>query len=448
MVKVNRRCLFGIMTLFTSISIIHDTATAENIVNFSGNKHNPVEIIPDIDTGLDVIFVLRNTTGVSFTYQSESTSEVRFYSFDNRGISFMTPIDNITKDNKKYTVNILNSDSGYIIEDNNKVYRFWIINYNDNPLSIKSISPSDSSDCNATVIKVFGNGAPIIYYTIFGRRMTLSREIESVYYTLEFDSEVSRYIQVKKNKFLPSFSDRITITPPVYCNTTLFISGDRFLREWGLGISLESEPIITNSLEVYSEAIPHIKNEYDTSNTISDNSDFMGGSAPFDVTFKGYATDAATYTEWQFASDENFEDITHRFHESEIDYSFTKEGTTFVRFSASNSDGSCEAISNTFPICIGTSELKIPNAFSPDGDGINDVWKVAYRSLLDFECSIFDRHGHEIYRFSDPSSGWDGKKNGKTVGPGVYFYTVKATGADGRRYNKSGDINIINRKIN
>ena len=95
---------------------------------------------------------------------------------------------------------------------------------------------------------------------------------------------------------------------------------------------------------------------------------------------------------------------------------------------------------------IGASDLRIPNAFSPNDDGINDIWKVGYRSLIDFKCWIFDSKGTQLYQFDDPSGGWDGKYRGKTVKPGVYYYVIQASGADGKKYKKSGDINILNYK--
>lgn len=51
--------------------------------------------------------------------------------------------------------------------------------------------------------------------------------------------------------------------------------------------------------------------------------------------------------------------------------------------------------------------------------------------------------GTLLFSTSDPSQGWDGKHGGKYVPAGVYFYVIKARGADGVEYNKAGDINII-----
>ena len=73
---------------------------------------------------------------------------------------------------------------------------------------------------------------------------------------------------------------------------------------------------------------------------------------------------------------------------------------------------------------------------------------MSYKSLIDYECHIFNRWGKELFQSKDPAQGWDGKYGGKYVPAGVYFYVIKAKGSDGRKYNKSGDINIINYKRN
>ena len=49
-----------------------------------------------------------------------------------------------------------------------------------------------------------------------------------------------------------------------------------------------------------------------------------------------------------------------------------------------------------------------------------------------------------MFSSTNPTEGWDGKYRGKLVPAGVYYYVIKATGADGVKYSRSGDINIIN----
>ena len=118
-----------------------------------------------------------------------------------------------------------------------------------------------------------------------------------------------------------------------------------------------------------------------------------------------------------------------------------------MRFQASNAAGTCDYFSETYEIHIGESQLVCPNAFSPNAsEGVNDEWKVSYKSIVEFECHIFNRWGTKIISLTDPSQGWDGKYNGKYVPAGVYYYVIKARGSDGHKYDLSGDINILKYK--
>ncbi|MDX9906940.1 MAG: gliding motility-associated C-terminal domain-containing protein [Bacteroidales bacterium] len=72
------------------------------------------------------------------------------------------------------------------------------------------------------------------------------------------------------------------------------------------------------------------------------------------------------------------------------------------------------------------AHIFIPNAFSPNGDGVNDMFLMKWEGLstVDFRLSIFDRWGGEIFSGDGVSSGWDGKKNGKECPGGVYVYKI------------------------
>ena len=96
-------------------------------------------------------------------------------------------------------------------------------------------------------------------------------------------------------------------------------------------------------------------------------------------------------------------------------------------------------------VSISESKLEMPNAFSPNGDGINDIYKAkdGYQSLVEFHAYIFNRWGQKLFEWTDPSQGWDGTYNGKDVKQGVYFVLVKAKGADGRTFTIRRDVNLL-----
>ena len=91
-----------------------------------------------------------------------------------------------------------------------------------------------------------------------------------------------------------------------------------------------------------------------------------------------------------------------------------------------------------------TSQLIMPNAFSPNHDTINDVYKVKEsQNIVEFRATIFNRWGQKLYEWTNLDGGWDGTYRGKDVKQGTYFVLVKARGADGQTYNIRKDVNLL-----
>lgn len=178
---------------------------------------------------------------------------------------------------------------------------------------------------------------------------------------------------------------------------------------------------------------------------INDNT--VSGSAPITITFTANPPAEAIYTVWEIATDDYFSNIILRFYDTEFSYSFIDYGTFYVRFYCADGSGTTEGWSNTYTVIVRESKLLCPNAFTPYGSpGVNDEWKVVSRSIINFDCVIFNRWGNEVAHLTSVDQGWDGTYKGKLVKPGVYFYVIKAKGADGHNYNISGDINLIGRR--
>ncbi|MDP3558688.1 MAG: gliding motility-associated C-terminal domain-containing protein [Bacteroidota bacterium] len=75
----------------------------------------------------------------------------------------------------------------------------------------------------------------------------------------------------------------------------------------------------------------------------------------------------------------------------------------------------------------------IPNTFTPNGDGNNDVFNIKGLGLkaTGYSMEIFDRWGHSMYATKDVTKGWDGTVKGQTAQDGVYIYKIYAVGANG-----------------
>lgn len=94
------------------------------------------------------------------------------------------------------------------------------------------------------------------------------------------------------------------------------------------------------------------------------------------------------------------------------------------------SNSQCALDSVEFTISVSESMLLVPNVFTPNGDGANDEFRVAYRSIKEFHCVVFNRWGHKVFEWDDPAKGWDGTINGKPASEGAYFYVIRALGTD------------------
>jgi len=92
------------------------------------------------------------------------------------------------------------------------------------------------------------------------------------------------------------------------------------------------------------------------------------------------------------------------------------------------------------------SALVIPNIFTPNGDGNNDIFFVKSTNLDKIDILIVDRWGRKVYELSSFTGNiaWDGKNQfGKESAAGVYLYTLTAIGKDGSTYDKQGTITLI-----
>ncbi len=89
----------------------------------------------------------------------------------------------------------------------------------------------------------------------------------------------------------------------------------------------------------------------------------------------------------------------------------------------------------------------LPNAFSPNGDGVNDEFRGSgyFLGMKNFEFSVWNRWGEQIFITNDPSNGWDGRVNnqGNFVQTGVYVVKVRYSGARGEDYQITGFATVI-----
>jgi gliding motility-associated-like protein len=238
-------------------------------------------------------------------------------------------------------------------------------------------------------------------------------------------------------------------------STTYKISGDNFLLAWNKPLEVETDLIPAYAVQVEQEYSVRVREEAknelnkDISTEVK-----LSGSAPLNVELINIASPAAFFYDWCISSDKEFNSCSISTTTKDFRYTFDKQGTYYIKAEVTNSEMTEDSLKNclvkgTLIVEVLESKLDVPNVFSPNGDGVNDEFKVAYQSLTSFHARVYSIHGRLLHEWTDPSKGWDGTIGGNPAAEGTYFYIIEATGndfdEDGKqiKYFKKGDINLL-----
>ena len=108
-----------------------------------------------------------------------------------------------------------------------------------------------------------------------------------------------------------------------------------------------------------------------------------------------------------------------------------------VTLIVTNGDATCN---DTAKILIEIkSSLIIPNIFSPNGDGINDVFLIKNKGYKELQLSVFNRWGNKYYETTKPEEGWNGDK----AAEGTYFYVITGKGNDEKAFEAKGYFMLV-----
>ncbi|MEO6882973.1 MAG: gliding motility-associated C-terminal domain-containing protein [Bacteroidia bacterium] len=105
--------------------------------------------------------------------------------------------------------------------------------------------------------------------------------------------------------------------------------------------------------------------------------------------------------------------------------------------------GCTDSVKQCFEV-IGQISLNIPNAFTPNGDGKNDLFFIRTTGIVSMTCDIFDRWGIKIYTLNGIGATWNGlTTSGNKANAGTYYYMLKATGVNGTVKQEKGFVELI-----
>jgi gliding motility-associated-like protein len=103
----------------------------------------------------------------------------------------------------------------------------------------------------------------------------------------------------------------------------------------------------------------------------------------------------------------------------------------------------CVAYDTVWVFVKWDSNIGVPNAFSPNLDGNNDILYVRGKGIKSLQFTIYNRYGQQVFESTDQTFGWDGTHKGKDVNPGVYVYFVDAILKDDTRRTLKGNVTLI-----
>jgi gliding motility-associated-like protein len=160
-----------------------------------------------------------------------------------------------------------------------------------------------------------------------------------------------------------------------------------------------------------------------------------------EVSLAGTTTDFLNLTEdgdfyfWDFG-DGNTSDLEHPSHV------YAEEGEYTVCLVTTTNAGCIDSICKLI-LVQNLPAVDVPNAFSPDNDGLNDVLYVRGHGVANLHFRVFDRWGHLVFETLDISQGWDGRNDGSLGEMDVYVYHLNATFENGATVEKKGNVTLV-----
>ena len=122
-------------------------------------------------------------------------------------------------------------------------------------------------------------------------------------------------------------------------------------------------------------------------------------------------------------------------------YEYNIPGTYIATLVASNQYGCRDTASDTVHV---TGGIYVPNVFTPNGDGINDVFHVTAGGMKTYDIEIFNRWGQLVFEANAPDIDWTGRsQSGVMESDGTYYYIIKATDYTNKQYNLDGYLQLI-----
>jgi gliding motility-associated-like protein len=414
--------------------------SAQSSYRVTGGVGEP--LLAESKTGVDA-YLLNGLTGAQISFTANNAGVHQWYKY-RAGIA--VAVASLQSGNTS-TVSDLEDGYGYYVEfpANTQIFpAVWIIDYSRYRPKFFGIEFDEEYPCEYLNLFIDFEADMLYYESPSGTKYLLQRHYTLSCDNLEWDEDAKAFLHITETLDLTGNISEISLDSKPLQNTVFTLTGDSFAEHFGSGESVSAEYA---AVAVEAHATAETLREYGEAEFYETGTD-LGGSAPVEYVFTAYANEpVAAYYIWDIKKREAngaMTSVVHFPNSKILTYNFEYEGNYVVELQVTNSQLNCVDSTQVFNVVIGETFVKIPNAFSPGSSaGINDEFRISYRSVVAFRASIFNRWGNLLFRWTDPAKGWDGRVNGKFVPTGVYYVVVEYTDSKGKKHTESSDVNIL-----
>lgn len=412
-----KRTFFAIILIFSSLSLFSQ-------ITGTGTYKSYFKTYP----GIDYIFIFNGINSSSSIKYSGSFNNINWYKFSN-------PTNSISNQSENFNVE---DATGYILDVDGVKTTIWVIDYKNYLPKFSSLEPeyNPKNQCEGLNLNLVADIPIMQYKSAQGATFKFDREFELSYKSQAWDK--TKWIDTVIIKLIKLPQSELFVNTAPLCNTTFSIEGDQFAKD----LLMTTLPKIESSTYQAVAVASHISTTAATRIELQEDArpekvSTLEGSAPLDIMFESHATNLTEFYKWEIYKNKEL-----LFTRSDKDqrYTFSEFGDYVVKLNVASAY--CNK-SDSVLVKISDSDIQVPYAFTPNGDGINDEFRVGYRSIVSFKCWVYNRWGKQVYFWTDPQKGWDGKINGKPASEGAFFYIIEAKGADGKEHSRKGNINLL-----